>query len=65
MIKEEMDWLQSNKCRYCKNELPFISSSEKIICRVCGRMNYKNKKIKFENKLKRKLLEVKKNEKHD
>ena len=46
MIKEDLDWLQSNKCRYCNCELPFLSNSGRIICRVCGKENYKNKKIK-------------------
>lgn len=62
MAKNEMEWLHSNKCRYCGNELTYKSNSERIICRVCRRINYKNSKVKFENKLKRKILEVKKNE---
>lgn len=64
MIKEDLDWLQSNKCRYCNCELPFLSNSEKIICKVCGKVNYKNRKIKFKDKLKRKILEVKKDDKN-
>jgi len=59
MAKNELEWLHSNKCRYCGNELSFRSNSERIICRYCGKTNYKNKKVKFENKLKRKILEVK------
>ena len=62
MIKEKMDWLHSNKCRYCKSELLHLSNSERIICRVCGKVNYKNRKVKFKNELKRKILEVRKNE---
>lgn len=59
MIKDEMRWLHSNKCRYCGWELAFRSTSERIICRNCGRINYKNRKVKFQNKLKRKILEEK------
>ena len=61
MIKEELDWLQSNKCRYCGFELAYKTNTERIICRNCGKENYKNKKIKFYNKLKRKILEEKRN----
>lgn len=56
MVREEMDWLRSNKCRYCGSELQHKTGTERIICRVCGKVNYKNKKIKFENELKRKIL---------
>lgn len=56
MIKEEMDWLHSNKCKYCGCELEFKTGSERIICKNCSKINYKNKKIKFQNELKRKIL---------
>lgn len=60
MAKEELEWLHSNKCRYCGNELYFKSNTERIICMKCKKVNYKNEKVKFEYKLKRKILEEKK-----
>lgn len=57
MEKVELDWLHSNKCKYCGYELAFRSGTERVICRNCGKMNYKNRKVKFHNKLKRKILE--------
>lgn len=60
MIKEELDWLQSNKCKYCGYELTFKTGTERIICRNCGKMNYKNSKVKFINLLKRKILQERK-----
>lgn len=59
MERNELDWLHSNKCKYCGFELAFRSGIERIICRNCGKMNYKNRKVKFHNKLKRKILEEK------
>lgn len=56
MARKELDWLHSNKCRYCGTELYYYSNLERIICRNCGKTNYKNKKVRFENKLKRKIL---------
>lgn len=55
-MKEELDWLHSSKCKYCGFELSYSSCSERLICKNCGRTNYKNKKIKFENLLKRNIL---------
>lgn len=59
MVREKLDWLNFNKCRYCGWKLSYKSNSERIICRHCGRINYKNSKVKFQNKLKRKILEEK------
>ncbi len=59
MVKEEIKWLHSSKCKYCGYELGFLLSTERIICKNCGKVNYKSKKIKFMNKLKRKILEEK------
>ena len=60
MARDEMDWLHSNKCKYCKCELDFRTGTERVICKFCGRINYKNKKVKFQNILKRKILDEKK-----
>ena len=60
-----MKWLHSNKCKYCGWELAFRSTSERIICRNCGRINYKNKKVKFENQLKKHILNEKRKNKED
>ena len=49
MARDEMDWLHSNKCKYCKCELDFRTGTERVICKFCGRINYKNKKVKFQN----------------
>lgn len=62
MIKDDMDWLFTNKCKYCGCELGYKPNSERIICKKCGKVTYKNKKSQFENTLKRKILEEKKNE---
>ena len=56
MARDEMDWLHSNKCKYCGSELDFRTGTEKVICKHCKKINYKNKKVKFENLLKRKIL---------
>ena len=58
-MKNELDWLQSNKCKYCGFELAFRSNTERVYCKNCGKENFKNRKIKFTNKLKRKILEEK------
>lgn len=58
-MKNELDWLQSNKCKYCGFELAFRSNVERVYCKNCGKENFKNRKIKFTNKLKRKILEEK------
>ena len=63
MVKEELNWLHSNKCKYCKRELDFRTGAERIICIFCGKINYKNKKVEFQNKLRRKILEGKRNNK--
>lgn len=55
-MRDEMEWLHSHKCKYCGFELAYTSNSERIICKNCGKTNYKNKKIKFENLLKRNIL---------
>ena len=62
MAKEEMEWLHSNKCKYCGSELAYKSNSERIICRICGKTNYKNKKVEFENILRKEIMKGNKNE---
>lgn len=62
-MKKELDWLKSNKCKYCGCELAYSFGSERIICRSCGEINYKNSKVKFQNKLKRNILKIKKKKK--
>ena len=61
MAKDELEWLHSNKCKYCGFELSYRSNSERIICRNCKKVNYKNKKVRFENELKRKILKERNN----
>ncbi len=60
MAKEELDWLQSNKCKYCGCELAFKSGSERIICRRCGKINYKNRKVEFSNIMRKRLMKGRK-----
>lgn len=60
MAKDEMSWLHSNKCKYCGCELGFRTGSERIICKRCKKINYKNKKVKFENELRKQMLKRKK-----
>ena len=60
-MRDEMDWLHSTKCRYCGWELAFKNNAERIICKNCGKTNYKNRKIKFENLLKRNILKERRN----
>lgn len=60
MAKEEMDWLHSNKCKYCGCELAFRNCSERIICRRCKKINYKNKKVAFQNEIKKRMLKGRK-----
>lgn len=61
MIKDEMNWLHSSKCKYCGCELEIRTSFEKTICRNCGRTNYRSKKIEFQNRIKKKILKEKRN----
>lgn len=62
MAKREMDWLYVNICKYCGSKISYRSNSERIICRHCKKMNYKNKKVEFENLLKKQMMKGKKNE---
>lgn len=40
------------KCK-CGHVTAFVSKSEKAICKHCGRLIYKNKKLEFMDKMKR------------
>ena len=56
MIKEEINWLRSSKCKYCGCELEARYGFEKTKCRICGKVNYRNKKLEFENKLRKTIM---------
>ena len=63
MLAVENVWLTTNKCRYCGAELGFKSGTERIICKNCGRVNFKDKKVRFENILRQKRIEINKKNK--
>ena len=56
MARNDMDWMHVNICKYCGSKISYKSNSERIICRHCKKMNYKNKKIEFENLLKKQIM---------
>lgn len=59
-LKREHDKFQdySIKCS-CGHSIIFISEKDRIICSVCGKYIYRNKKVEMKYKLKKLIKEVK------